>query len=82
MRHILYAIVAIAIVAIFATSNLALSQGETQVCRPGGRCYVTTAANYNRCVELALRRGLLLTKDDRHNLDMFVYQCVAGRVPR
>jgi hypothetical protein len=25
---------------------------------------------------------LLLTKDDRHNLDMFVYQCVAGRVPR
>ena len=81
MRHILYAIIAVAIVTIFATSHLALSQG-TMVCRPGGNCLTTTAANYNSCVDLALRRGVLLTKDDRWVLDRFVYQCVAGRIPR
>jgi hypothetical protein len=79
MRHILYAIAAIAIVVIFATSNLALSQA-TMVCRPGGACLTTTAAIYNSCVDLALRRGVLLTKDDRWVLDRFVYHCVAGRV--
>jgi hypothetical protein len=82
MRHVLYAIAAIAIVAAFATSNLALSQGGTMVCRPGGDCVATSAANYNRCVDLALRRGLLMTKGDRLNFDLFVYQCVAGRVSR
>ena len=81
MRHIIYAITAIAIVAIFATANPALSQG-TMVCRPGGTCLTTTAAIYNSCVDLALRRGVLLTKDDRWVLDRFVYQCVAGRVPK
>jgi hypothetical protein len=81
MRHIVYAITAVAIVAIFATANLALSQG-TMVCRPGGTCLTTTAAIYNGCVDLALRRGVLLTKDDRWVLDRFVYQCVAGRVTK
>jgi hypothetical protein len=82
MRHILYALTAIGIVTTLATSNLALSQAGTMVCRPGGSCIGTTAANYNRCVELALRRGLQMTKGDRHNFDLFVYQCVAGRVTR
>lgn len=82
MRHILYAIAAIAIVVTFATSNLALSQGGTMVCRPGGNCVTTTAANYNSCVDLALRRGLQMTKGDRPSFDLFVYQCVAGRVTR
>jgi hypothetical protein len=82
MRHIIYALVAIAVVTIFATSNFALSQGMTTVCRPGGGCLTTTAAIYNSCVDLAIRRGVLLTKDDRHTLDRFVYQCVAGRVTR
>jgi hypothetical protein len=82
MRHLFYALLAAATVAICATSNLALSQGGTMVCRPGGNCISTTAANYNSCVDLALRRGLQLTKGDRHNFDLFVYQCVAGRVTR
>ena len=81
MRHIVYAIVAVAIVALFATSNIALSQG-TVVCRPGGACITTTAAIYNSCVNLALRRGVQQTKDDRHVMDRFIYQCVAGRVGR
>ena len=82
MRHVIYALVAVAVVAIFASPKLALSQGETLVCRPGGACVATSAANYNSCVDLALRRGLQLTKGDRYNFDLFVYQCVAGRVPR
>ncbi|HZO48251.1 MAG TPA: hypothetical protein VFB68_20310 [Xanthobacteraceae bacterium] len=82
MRHLLYAITAIAVVTFFATSKLALSQGGTMVCRPGGNCFSTTAANYNSCVDLALRRGLQMTKGDRPSFDLFVYQCVAGRVPR
>lgn len=82
MRHIIYVLTAIAIVTMFATSNYPLSQGAITVCRPGGQCLTTNAATYNRCVELAMRRGLLLTKDDRHNLDQFIYQCVAGRVTR
>jgi hypothetical protein len=80
MRHILYAIAAIAIVTTLATAKLALSQGGTMVCRPGGNCIKTSAANYNHCVDLALRRGLQMTKGDRHSFDLFVYQCVAGRV--
>ncbi|MPZ38469.1 MAG: hypothetical protein GEU95_10420 [Rhizobiales bacterium] len=82
MRHIFYALLAIAVVSIFATSNLALSQGGATVCRPGGNCLSTTASTYNRCVDLALRRGLQMTKGDRRNFDLFVYQCVAGRVTR
>jgi hypothetical protein len=84
MRNIMYAILAIGIVATFAAPRLAVSQnGGAVACRPmGGRCIQTTAANYNGCVNLALRRGLDLTKGDRHNLDQFVYNCVAGRVTR
>jgi len=82
MRHILYAIAAVAIVAVLGTSKLALSQSGTMMCRPGGNCVTTSAANYNSCVDLALRRGLQMTKGDRPSFDLFVYQCVAGRVTR
>lgn len=82
MRQSIYVILAIVMVGLFATSRFALSQGGTVVCRPGGNCVSTTAANYNRCVDLALRRGLTLTKGDRQPVDLFVYQCVAGRVSR
>jgi hypothetical protein len=82
MSNIICAAMAVAIVATLATSNLAISQGGTMVCRPGGNCISTTATNYNRCVDLALRRGLQMTKGDRHNFDLFIYDCVAGRVSR
>jgi len=81
MRHAVYAIIAVAIVTILATANFAFSQAAT-ICRPGGNCLTTTAAIYNSCVDLALRRGVILTKDDRWVLDKFVYDCVAGRVTK
>jgi hypothetical protein len=82
MRNIICTALAVGIVATFATSNPANSQGGTMVCRPGGNCIGTTAAHYNHCVDLALRRGLQMTRSDRHNFDLFVYDCVAGRVSR
>lgn len=82
MRCFIYAPLAAAIVATFATSNPAISQGGAMACRPGGNCINTSAANYNRCVDLALRRGLQMTRGDRHNFDLFVYDCVAGRASR
>jgi len=80
MRQIILVLVAAGMVAASATSNLTLSQGGTMVCRPGGACIQTTTETYNRCVDLALRRGQNLSKGDRHNFDLFVYACVAGRV--
>jgi hypothetical protein len=83
MQNLHYATIAVAIVTTIAATNVAISQGATAtVCRPGGGCLTTTAANYQSCVDLALRRAVLLTRDDRHVLDRFVYQCVAGRVTR
>jgi hypothetical protein len=81
MRHIVFAIFGIGMVAIIAGPKLAQSQGTVMACRYDGRpCIPTTAQKYNYCVQLALRRGQDLTKGDRHSLDRFVYSCVAGRV--
>jgi hypothetical protein len=82
MRQMIPAGLAIGILATFATSNRAVSQGETTVCRPARPCIQTTAINYNRCVDLALRSGQNLSKGDRHSFDIFMYNCVAGRVGR
>lgn len=81
MRHIVYALTAVAIVTILASANFAFSQ-SAMICRRGGNCLTTTAAIYNACVDLALRRGVILTKDDRWVLEKFVYDCVAGRVTK
>jgi hypothetical protein len=70
---------AIGIVAAVVPRD-ALSQ-STSVCRPGGGdCIRTTSAVYNRCVDLAFRRGLTSTKGDRGPFDAFLYSCVRGRV--
>jgi hypothetical protein len=53
-----------------------------QCSEPGGPCVGSSATSYNSCVDLALARGYNLGKGDRRGLDLFVYQCLAGRVPR
>jgi hypothetical protein len=82
MRKVLFAIAITGSLGTFATSDIALSQGNTTVCWPGGRCYITTAEYYNRCVDLALQSGHNLSRGDRYSFNAFVYQCVAGRVRR
>lgn len=51
-------------------------------CIAGYGCVPATQESYNACFQLALRRGLTVTVGDRRNLDWFIYQCLAGRIPR
>jgi hypothetical protein len=77
VRTLLFA--SIAGVALLGTSEPTLAQNGTTVCRPGGRCVLTSAAVYNRCVDRALQSGQDLSRGDRHSFDRFVFDCVAGR---
>jgi|SwirhirootsSR3_FD_contig_21_61790581_length_361_multi_2_in_0_out_0_1 hypothetical protein len=80
VRSVIYALLAIGILAL-AIPKYAISQRFTTACYQG-HCIPTTADRYNRCVDLALRRGQNLSKGDRHSFDAFVQACVAGRVSR
>jgi hypothetical protein len=39
-----------------------------------------TQESYNACFQLALHRGLTVTVGDKRNLDLFIYQCLEGRI--
>lgn len=93
MRHIFLSAAAIALAATFATTSPSYAsggyarggyeRGGTIACsEPGGPCASSSARNYNSCVDLALQRGENLGKGGRRSLDLFVYQCLAGRIPR
>jgi hypothetical protein len=41
-----------------------------------------TQASYNACFNLALARGESAAWGERHKLDWFIYQCLAGRIRR
>jgi hypothetical protein len=41
-----------------------------------------TQASYNACYNLALARGESVAWGERRKLDWFIYQCLAGRIPR
>jgi hypothetical protein len=90
MRHVLSSIAMVALAAniVGANSSPAAARSPSawdrtiQCSQPGGACVSTSARNYNSCVDLGLQRGLNLGKGDRRNLDLFVYQCLVGRVPR
>jgi len=51
-------------------------------CIAGYGCAPATQESYNACFQLALRRGLNVSVADRRNLDLFIYQCLIGRIPR
>jgi hypothetical protein len=90
MRHLLSSIAVLVLAANFATAGASPASArpspswdQTIHCsQPGGNCVSTSARNYNSCVDLGLERGFNLGKGDRRNLDLFVYQCLVGRVPR
>jgi hypothetical protein len=94
MRHVFFSVAAIALAATFATSGPSYASagygrgygyapGGTIACsEPGGPCASGSARSYNSCVDLALQRGENLGKGGRRSLDLFVYQCLAGRIPR
>jgi hypothetical protein len=90
MRRLFSSIAMVAFVASFATSNpspaaargSASWDGTIHCSQPGAACVSTSARNYNGCIDLSLRRGYNLGGGGRRYLDLFVYQCLAGRVPR
>ena len=84
MRHlILMTIVAFAATAAASTpSSAQRNYSETIFCIAGRGCVPTNQHSYNSCFQLALARGLTVSRGDKNNLDLFIYQCLEGRIPR
>ena len=75
---ILSAMVAVVAAAAFPTASTA----QQPFCVRGRGCVPTTQASYNACFNLALARGESAAWGERRKLDWFIYQCLAGRIPR
>ena len=60
----------------------AQSGQPTQFCLAGRGCVPSSPQRYNACFELALQRGLNVSRGDRHNMNKFLYDCLSGRVRR
>ena len=71
-----------AALAVCATTLPTPSVAQYQHCIAGRGCVPATQASYNACFNLALARGLNVSVGDRYNLNYFIYQCLAGRIPR
>jgi hypothetical protein len=75
------AMMILSVTAVTALLSLP-AQAQYQHCIPGRGCVPATQASYNACFQLALARGLNVSRGDRRNLNSFIYQCLAGRIPR
>ncbi len=83
MRQAMIVMLAVGAVTAFATPSFAAQRQQAQYfCYPGWGCVPTTQQRHNECFSLALQRGLNVSRGDRHNLNQFLYQCIAGRIPR
>jgi hypothetical protein len=72
-----------AILAVTVTTGFsAPSAAQQQFCVRGRGCVPTTQASYNACFNLALARGESAAWGERRSLDWFIFQCLAGRIPR
>jgi len=63
------------------------TQAQYAVCMPARGCLPATQASYNACYQLALQRGWTESDNVERDLggralDGFIYQCIAGRIPR
>jgi hypothetical protein len=80
-KAILITILAVgAVTAVWTVSSPA--QGQYLQCIKGRGCVPATQASYNACFNLALARGESAAWGERRRLDWFIYQCLAGRIPR
>ena len=68
--------------ACSAPASAAYPPGTTPFCVSGRGCVPTTNASYTACYQLGLQRGFNTSKGDRRNFDIFILQCLAGRIPR
>jgi hypothetical protein len=73
----------LAVGAVTAVSTVSSpAHAQYLECIAGRGCVPTTQERYNACFQLALARGLTVTVGDYRNLNFFIYQCLAGRIPR
>ena len=73
------AIIATAL-AVCTTTLSTPSFAQYSQCIAGRGCVPATQESYNACFQLALHRGLTVTVGDKRNLDLFIYQCLEGRI--
>jgi hypothetical protein len=78
----------LAVGAAMALSLMSLpAKAQYAHCMPALGCIPTTQASYNACLQLARQRGWAESDNapkggvDRR-LDLFIFQCLAGRIPR
>jgi len=71
-----------AMLAVAATTSFSTPSAAQQFCIAGRGCVPMTHASYNTCFNLALARGESAAWGERHKLDWFIFQCLAGRIPR
>jgi hypothetical protein len=69
-----------AVLATAAVSGLSTPSSAQQFCVHGRGCVPVTS--YNACFNVALARGESAAWGERRRLDWFIYQCLAGRIPR
>jgi hypothetical protein len=67
--------------AIAAISAATPSKAQYQQCIKGRGCVPTSQRSYNDCFNLALARGESSAWGERHSLNWFIYQCLAGKIP-
>jgi hypothetical protein len=74
------------VIAVLAAAGAAMVSGpparaqQGQYCFPGEGCAPSTPQRYNACFELALQRGLTVSRGDGRNLHKFLYDCLRGAV--
>ena len=78
LRFVLATILAVAALTHFSTPSAA----QEPFCHRGRACVPATQATYNSCFQLALARGESVAWRERRRLEWFIYQCLAGRIPR
>jgi hypothetical protein len=77
-QTILLTMLAVGVLAALPTA----SKAQYAHCVSGYGCVPATQESYNACFQLALRRGLTVTVGDHRNLNMFIYECLSGKIRR
>ena len=73
----------LAVGAVTAVSTMSSpAQAQYLQCSRGRGCVPATPMSYNACYNLAIARGETSLFGGRRSLDWFIYQCLAGRIPR
>jgi hypothetical protein len=57
------------------------TQGTLPYCPEGMSCVPMTPQTYNRCYQLALKRGFSVYRFDDYYREGFIHKCLRGRIP-